>query len=170
MVLDLGWIGVTSIVLYIPLVCFLDMRDRRVPFKYWLPLIFVNTPVVTLICFSGFPIVSLLVPLALCLIYISMMKLGYIHGADAWFLIFIALFVVYDPPNLQPGLFQVGFYFNLLGILLITAFYVFLHNMRAGNRYSLIKQFSEYPRGVPFMFPISIAFLLTLILDVVRMV
>lgn len=159
------WIPVLSILDYIPLVCWLDTKCREVQPVYWAPLVAINMPGFVVLYLTGtYPWYSLAISLVMCFIFWAMAA-RLIGGTDYIFMCLISLFFVVSPLPYPPGhngLMQPMFYCTLILCMMVTCMAVFAYNWIAGNRWTFWKMIQDYPRGIPFILPISAAFLLAL--------
>ena len=157
-------IPLVSILLYIPILCYLDIRYREIEHWYWLPLVLVNVPVVVYLYVEGwYPWYAFVISLITCGIFLVVMKLGLLNGADFLFLLFISLFWIVNP-NPWPHGIQFQFYVYLMVAMLVSAGGVLVLNYLRGERKGWIPMMQDYPRGVPYMLTISLAFILSYLL------
>jgi hypothetical protein len=155
-------IPIWIILIYIPFLCWLDIKYREVPYLTWVPLIAVNLPITAYLYYYGwYPTYALAFSLIMIGIFWFLMVKKFIHGADFIFLSIISLFFVVNPYPLPHGIMQISFYFYLIAVLLFTAVVVLIGNYRGGYRSNLWVMMSRWDRGLPFMIPISIAFIIT---------
>jgi hypothetical protein len=91
------------------------------------------------------------------------MQCGYLEGADFLFLCLISAFWVVNPYPHPHGLMQIIFYIYLAFVSAMTAIVVLGYNILNGNEWELIDMMSHYPRGVPYIIPISVAFLMSVV-------
>ena len=156
---ELAWIPAILILLYIPAVCYLDIKDREIPHKTWLLLAMVNIPVTTIMYLSGeYPLELLWLSLAFVVLYFCGMKLRLYEGADFMFLMFISLFFVVNPISGRV-LMPLAFFEFFLAVMVSLG--IVLMVIRHGKRYDDIT--GELLK-FPLILPISAAFLLTLVL------
>jgi len=145
-----------SLLAYIPLVCYLDLKRRTVEHYLWLPLWIVNVPVALYLYHEGLYTVAA-IPLSLIIgafLYLAMRR-GMFNGADLLYLWAISAFFIINPFPVPHGIAFVGFYIYLVAAMLLTIPVVMVLNVRAGR-----KGF-QYPGGIPMMLPISAALLMT---------
>jgi hypothetical protein len=155
-------IPLCSIMAYLVPLCVFDIYYREVNHWYWLPLVFVNVPVMAYLYFTGwYPWYCFLISIIVIGVFSAMVKVGLLNGADFLFLLFISLFWIVNPHPLPHGV-QIQFYFYLLVAMLITAGILPIANyLRGVKSDSILELMSTYPRGVPFMLPVSFAFCLS---------
>lgn len=160
------WINLITILLYIPVLCYLDVRYREVNPILWAPMVCICGFITALFYFDGtYPWYSLVVSLVMCLIFHLVFRSGYIEGADYLFLCGISLFWVMTPVNgYAHGLMQLLFYPYLIAAMTATALIIFAYNLIKGSRLGIIAMMSYYPGGVPFMLPISAAFIMSVVM------
>ena len=123
---------------------------------------------------------------ALCLIPLGMALMGWIGGGDFWLITIIMLFVQYNPFVFPRYWFSSDFFYMLLLIICTLPIFVWIYNFRAGNLfaktrfnphnnldeviapgYSFVEMLTKFPGGFPLMIPIALAFVLTLVVEVV---
>ena len=156
---------VYSLLVYVPFVCWLDVRKREIEHEYWLPLWVINLPVMLYLYHGGvYPLATLLISLIMCGIFYAMNARGNIEGADMLWLWAISLFFVINPWPVPHGPMQFPFYVFLMGAMVVTAGVLLVLNYRKGYRDSLYQMMSRWDRGVPLVVPISAAFLLAVVL------
>ena len=151
-----------SIMAYLFPVCVLDIKYREVNPFLWAPLLIVNVPVMVYLYVSEwYPWYCFLISLVTCGIFYAIWKTDLLQGADYLFLSFIALFWIVNPHNPWPHGIQIQFYFYLLATMAVTAVLVFIYNVWSDRKGTWIQMLQDYPRGIPFMLPISLAFVLS---------
>jgi len=134
----------------------LDIRDRRVPFRTWYPMILLSAPFaawVYYLLFMGDPVwflMILIVTLIFCVMMYGIAYFGLFGGADAWGLIFIALLIPIFPIEPLLGYSPIPlFVFSVLANALILNLCIppvlFLYNTLSGNRAPLLYRFIGYP-------------------------
>jgi len=139
---------ISSIVIGITLgyASLLDIRERRVPFRTWYPMLAISVPmalwtyVLLLTADLRFAFgYILLVLMFTCLFYTSSAYLHLFGGADAWALIFITVCVPVFP--IQPvfgypilDFFPFTVLINAVILNLITPLAIFVMNVMKGNR------------------------------------
>lgn len=154
-------IPLVSILLYIIPLCYLDIRYREVEHWYWLPLVLVNVPVMVYLYVSEwYPWYAFVISVVTCGIFLAVMRLGLLNGADFLFLVFISLFWIVNP-NPWPHGIQAQFYVYLIVAMLVTAGAVLTVNYLKGERKGLVAMMQDYPRGIPYMLTISLAFVMS---------
>ena len=149
------YFGMASIMAAIPLICMLDVKYREVPNIIWVILMLVNVPCVIVLYLNGLPISYAALTIGLVGLYCLMWAKGWIGGADAKFLSVIAIAI---------PLAQFSFYIYLACILGFLPLAVAIRNRLKGEIKPFFEMFSYYPRGVPYMIPISLAFIITVIM------
>jgi hypothetical protein len=154
-----------SLLLYVPVVCYSDLKWREIPHLWWLPLWAVNVPVMVWLYSIGlYPIYALPISLIMAAIFWAMHRFDYIQGADTLWLWAISLFFVLNPVPFLHGPEQFIFYLYLMAMMILTAPVLFFMNLARGFRGSLKEMMGEWPLGVPLALPISAALLLTVVL------
>ncbi|MDD1708475.1 MAG: prepilin peptidase [Methanoregulaceae archaeon] len=135
----------------------LDIRERRVPFITWYPMLVVSIP------FTAFFYAILLYNgefvtagyLAVMALFFSLLfyLFAYFHlfgGADAWALIFIALCIPAFPHTPLLGIPPLGFFpfsvlINAVLLNLFTPVGIYLYNLNKGNRAPFPYMFLAFP-------------------------
>lgn len=160
------WINLVVILIYIPVLCYLDVRYREVNPILWAPMLLICGGITAYLYLTGFyPWYSLVISLVMCLIFHLVFRSGYIEGADYLFLCGISMFWVMTPVGgYAHGLMQLLFYPYLIAAMAITALLVFAYNLLKGSRLDIVTMMSYYPGGVPFMLPISAAFVMSVVM------
>jgi archaeal preflagellin peptidase FlaK len=136
---------------------FMDIRERRVPFRTWYPMLAASIPFTvffygSLLYFGEYTSMAYLAFLALffsCLCYIF----AYFHlfgGADAWALIFIALCIPTFPVTPLLGIPPLAFFpFSVLvNAVLLNLFIpvgIYLYNLKKGNKAPFPYMFLAFP-------------------------
>lgn len=155
--LDIFWIPINSLLLYIPLVCLLDLKYREIEHWYWLPLVLVNIPVVVMLLQDGN--YMLFIPsLVAIFVWFTAMRFHFVEGADFLYLTWISLFFIYNPLS-GHWLMVLPFTIFLLSCLLITAGWILIYNLVTRGELTL-----RFNKEIPMMFPISAALILTVVL------
>lgn len=162
------YLPVASILLYIPFVCWSDWKTRTFPFPVML-LLLVN--VIPLLHYLGESpernYYLLALSLGLCVIALLLAVINAIGGADFLFISAILIFVQYNPFRFPRVFFPLDFFYTMLVTAAYLPVVVFLYNKWKGNEYPVVQMLTKFPDGFPFMFPISFAFVVTLVLEIV---
>jgi len=154
---------VISFLIYVPILCYLDIKEREVEHWVWLPLVIPNAILLAYMHYiNSYPWYSFVISLIMCGIFFYCQKRELIGGADFIYLCCISLFFVVNPFPYPHGLMQIPFYIYIMIAMAVTALATLAYNYISGNRWTVFEMMSRYPRGIPFMLPISVAFLLTL--------
>jgi len=151
----LPWISIISLLIYTPIVCYLDWKYRDIgTHKLWLPLLAINIPVVSAGYLTGFYNPTLLI---LTIIFsIAWFLLFYRSGADCVWLICITMFAVINP---RTGMnFIQGFLMYLLIFTAATFWGIWLD-----NRFQKHINSFQMENGIPFLIPISAAFIMAVV-------
>lgn len=137
---------------------YLDIRDRRVPFRTWYPMCLIAVPAVTwwyFSIFAGGKIFSAIFYLGLTGIliaafYILAAILHLYGGADAWAMIFIAASIpifpiipIFGSPPL--GSFPFTVFVNAVLLNLLVPIGIFFRNVAMGNKAPLVYLFLGFP-------------------------
>ena len=164
---DLLWIILAMFLAYIPVLCYLDLKYREVNHWIWTPMFLIGTCITVYMYIQGYYLLDTLVGTLLSiLIFYVLMETDYIQGADFLFLSFITAFWIINPYPINHGMMQLIFFIDLLTIMILTSLVVLIYNIVKGNRWGLIKMMNTYPRGLPYMIPISVAFLMSLVVRI----
>jgi archaeal preflagellin peptidase FlaK len=100
--IELYYLSVLVLLSTLIYVSFLDLRDRRVPFKYWYPIIIVGTlSTLTFIIlnYTLFSKMTIIILLTTVIVFWCCGYFGLMGGADAWAMIFISIFSISIPFN-----------------------------------------------------------------------
>ena len=92
----LPWFSIISLILYIPIICYLDWKHRDIgTHKLWLPLLAINIPVTAAGYLTGlYSPIMLILTLAFSITWFLLLKH---RGTDCVWLICITMFVVVNP-------------------------------------------------------------------------
>lgn len=154
----LPWIPIITLLIYCPLVCWLDWKHRDIgTHKIWLPLLAINIPVLiagyaTKIYPLGLIPVTVLISLFWLVLFTRWKR-----GADAWWLVWITMFAVINP--LYNYIFVESFLVYLIIFTAAAYWAIWLDNR-------LVKHINgfEMENGIPFLIPISCAFVATVVI------
>ena len=143
----------------------MDMKYREVPNWVWVVLLIINTPALTILYTNGMPVTYLALSIGLVGLYFILWSHSWIGGADAKFLSVIAFVVPLSPFSYTP--FQITFYICLLIVLGMVPVAIYMRNHILGNEQLTLKEkWTYWPRGIPYMIPISIAFMMAMMAGV----
>ena len=96
-------IGMITILAYLPLMVYLDIKDRAVPWEYFLSLAIINLPITALVYYAGWlPLTHLVTSLMICLFAFAVWKVfgaGAFSAADRNLICCVALFFYWNPFN-----------------------------------------------------------------------
>ena len=151
------WIPIISLLIYTPIVCYLDCKHRDIgTHKIWLPLLAVNMPVL----FAGYligtyPIVMLMITAISATAWILLL---HHRGGDAVWLACITLFVVVNPLSPESIFFET-FLMYLIIFTAATFWYVWLDNRMRTKLPGLTTK-----NGIPFLITISCALIAAIFL------
>jgi preflagellin peptidase FlaK len=134
-----------------------DIRERRVPFRTWYPMLTIGIPLIG--WFYGTLLLSglwnlLLVYLVLVAVFsVLFYSFAYLHlfgGADAYALIFLSVLVPAFPFDPVFGIPPLGFFpfsvlVNALILNLVTPLGIFVYNVAKGNHGPLTNMFLGFP-------------------------
>lgn len=135
----------------------LDVRERRVPFRTWYPMLAVSIPFTALfygsLVFVGNSMTAVsyaVLALLFSAVFYSFAYFRLFGGADAWALIFICLCLPAFPFPPLLGVPPLGFLpfsviANAVILNLVTPAAIFLYNLRAGNRAPWPYMFLGFP-------------------------
>lgn len=183
-------IGMITILANIPLMAYLDLRDRAVPWEMFINLAIINIPITALVYATGLlPLTHLLTSLMICGFAFAVWKwfgAGAFSAADRNLICCIALFFYWNPFNpamdIQYAafismLYQVKFLVYFVVVLCIMPLCIFALNMGLGNNrgcyedtsegakytvkpYTVWEMLTRVDRGIPMIVPIAAAFLM----------
>jgi preflagellin peptidase FlaK len=134
-----------------------DIRERRVPFRTWYPMLVVGLPFTALfygLLLAGgdhFPVLYFLtMTLLFSVLFYLFARFGLFGGADAWALIFIAALIPAFPVIPLLGLPPLGFFpfsvlINAVLLNLVTPIGIFFFNVKAGHRAPFPYRFLGFP-------------------------
>jgi hypothetical protein len=163
-------ITVLLITLYIPCVCYSDWKTRAFEFLYFAPLI-VWGLFTTILYLLDSPIRNFWLmglTLVMCGILLGVAIIGGIGGADFWFASFIMVFLQFNPFLSIRIFFPLDFFLVLLAVSGCLPLVTYAYNLLEYNApKGFFERLFKFPGGMPFMLPISFAFLTTLILEMI---
>jgi Flp pilus assembly protein protease CpaA len=179
----LSYAPVILILLAIPYFCWSDIRTREVDPKYIALVALLSIP--SLIMYlsespdRNYYLFGL--SIGLCIIPFIIALVGGIGGADFWFIMTIMIFVQYNPFKFPRVFFPLDFLWTLLVTMVymvVILYAINLYHKRNKEEilheggitvhqtpYTLVEMFTKYPNGIPFMVPISFAFVATLVME-----
>jgi len=153
------WIPVVSLLMMIPIVCWLDWKYREVDHTWWFVVIIVNIPFAAVMYILNiYEWWMLIISFVAMVIYFILMKLHYIEGADYMFITCIVMFFVYNPLS-NHWLMALPFSIFLGTCVGISAFWLGLWNYLHKRGFVF-----DIEGNFPMMLPISAALLLTVVL------
>jgi hypothetical protein len=156
------------ILLYIPCVCYSDWKTRTFEFIYFLPLA-IWGGFSTILYLLDAPSRNLLlmgITVVLCLVVLAAALLGGIGGADFWFISFIMVFLPFNPLVTPRQFFPLDFFLILIAVMGCLPLVVYAYNALEYHPPTTIwGRFFHFPDGMPFMIPISAAFLITITVE-----
>jgi hypothetical protein len=155
----LSWVPVITLLIYVPIVCYLDWKYREVEPIYWLGLVVVNIPVMIFFIILGIYVWwMLVVSLIAITIYYVLSQMHYIEGADFVYISWILLFFIYNPVS-GHWLMALPFSIFFAACTGIAGMWILTHNLVKHQEISF-----DVPRHVPMMFVVSAALILTVML------
>ena len=164
-----AYVGVLSTLLLLGPLVLTDIKCRRVPgWAMWL-LVAINLPAIYILYSNGLPIFYALLSIAMTLLFAILYKLNAFKGGDTKVLILISWFCPLNPWNPNDTFFQIQFVIFLAAMAVLWMIYVYFTNRHAEDQLtfremSIRQKFNNYPRGSPWMIPIAIAFIITVVL------
>ena len=149
-----------SFLAYCPIICYLDWKYRDISDpRLWLPLIAFNIPIIIAgYAIGTYPSILAAISLIAVILWILLVLLDKLEGADFQWLSLISVFIPLNPFTGQP--FMLMFSFFLVGMTAVTYFGIFMDNLMQKHILSL-----EMKRGIPFLIPISCALILALVVS-----
>lgn len=155
----LPWISVFTLLIYVPLVCYLDIKYREVEPLYWLGLVLVNVPILIVLYTVGVYVWWMLaISLVSVLIYYLLSRMHYIEGADFLYITWVLMFFVYNPVS-GHWLMALPFSIFLTTCTGIAGMWILTYNLVRHGKISF-----DLDRHVPMMVVISAALILTVML------
>jgi hypothetical protein len=154
----LPWIPVITLLIYVPIVCYLDWKLREVEPIYWFGLVIVNVPTMMILYVTTYEWWMFAVSIVAVAIYYGLMLMHYIEGADFMYIMFILLFFVYNPVS-GHWLMALPFSIFFAACTGIAGIWILTYNLVKGNGVSF-----DIDRHVPMMFVVSAALILTVML------
>jgi Flp pilus assembly protein protease CpaA len=102
-------------------------------------------------------------------LFLILYKVGAFKGGDTKLLLCIAWFCPLNPLNPNDTFFQIQFVIFLAAVSILWMIYVYFGNRNEQdpitfNKMTLWQKFNNYPRGSPWMIPIAISFVVTVVL------
>ena len=164
-----AYVGVVSILLLLIPIVRNDIRYRRVPeWPMWL-LIIINVPALYVLYSNGLPFFYLALSLVMTTLFGILYLLRAFKGGDLKILTLIAWFCPLNPLNPNDTFFQIQFVIYLAAVSIFWMIYVYFRNRRdidlvSSEKLTLWQKFNNYPRGSPWMIPIALAFIVTVVL------
>lgn len=160
---------IAVILCYIPYACYSDIKTRTVKLAYWVPLLIIGTATTTLYLADSPPVNFVLMgtSVILCgLLFVGSLFKA-LGGADFIFASCIMLFVQYNPFVYPREFFALDFFWTLLLVTICLPPIIYSYNLFEYNPpKTFIGKLTHFPRGIPFMLPISFAFIATLLMEV----
>lgn len=155
------------IMMYIPFVCYSDLKSRTVPLKWWLPLIIVGTPFLYFHMLQSFARnwYWFGISLMFCAVLLCMALLHIIGGADFIFASLITLFMQANPFKYPRIFFAVDFILFMFLLFAFVPIVVWVYNRVKDNKYGNLDMFRKINGHFPMMLVISAAFFIELITE-----
>jgi hypothetical protein len=173
-------IGCISILAYLPLMCYLDWTERRVPLELFVGLLTINIPVTSYLYLTGilsiYHLISSLLVIAFAFFLWKKFGQGAFSAADRNLIICIGLFFFWNPFSAEMDVHYVGFIseFTLVWFivwyivvmcclpLILAGYNLVTQKYKKGYKlWQMITQFGD--RGIPMILPIAAAFILALV-------
>lgn len=135
----------------------LDLKERRVPFRTWYPMLAVGIPFTALFYILLFTegnsrasLFFLIMTVLFSFIFYLFARFGLFGGADAWALIFLAVLIPAFPVVPLLGIPPLGYFpfsvlINAVILNLITPIGLFIFNFREGNKAPFPYPFLGFP-------------------------
>lgn len=153
------WIPVITLLAYIPMMCWLDLKYREIEYGWWTLLVLVNLPVLVLFYFTGvYEWWMFALSIVAVAIYYGAMLLHYIEGADFMYIMFIMLFFIYNPVS-GHWLMALPFTIFFATCTGIAGIWIGIWNTIQGKGFVF-----DFNGNVPMMLPLSAALILTVML------
>ena len=161
-----AYVGVITTLLYLIPLCYWDIKYRAIPKWSLVPLIAINVPSIIILYTNGLPLAYIALSGLSTVLFVLLFMSGCYRGADARVLILISWFCVLNPlnPADSSNIFQIIFVIMLAFTAIMWMIYVYFYNRSKKIKgLSLWQKFNNYPRGSPWMIPIAVAFILTVV-------
>lgn len=161
-----AYVGVITTLIYLLPLCYWDIKYRAIPKWSLIPLIVINIPSIVLLYTNGLPLAYIALSGLSTVLFLILFWGNCYRGADARFLILISWFCILNPlnPADSSNIFQIIFVIMLAFTAIMWMIYIYFYNRSVGNKgLSLWQKFNNYPRGSPWMIPIAVAFILTVV-------
>jgi hypothetical protein len=156
---SLSWVPIISLLIYVPIVCWLDGQYREVEYYWWLGLVIVNAPLMAIFYIAGvYEWWMFAVSIVAVAIYYGLMLMHYIEGADFMYIMFILLFFIYNPVS-GHWLMALPFSIFFAACTGIAGIWILTYNLVKHKKIAF-----DIPRHVPMMFVVSAALILTVML------
>jgi len=135
----------------------LDLRERRVPFRTWYPMLAVGLPFTALFYILLIaegdlraPLFFLILTLLFSTIFYLFARFGLFGGADAWALIFLAVLIPAFPVVPLAGVPSLAYFpfavlVNAVLLNLVTPLGIFIFNLKEGNAAPFPYRFLGFP-------------------------
>lgn len=169
-------VGMLTITAFLPVICYLDLKYRKIPIEYFYTLATINIPVAAIIYAERWlTLLNLFTGICISIViwfaYLAFRQ-GIFSGADRNLIILMIMFTFYNPfsPLADPQyaefiawVYQVKFFAYLFMVMCFVPLVILIYNLWKKNQYNLWDMLTKYPRGIPMTIPISAAYLITLI-------
>jgi hypothetical protein len=120
------YLPILSLIAYVPLVCYLDIRHREIDVGWWFPLWFLNAPLSLYLYYLGtYNAAQLFLSVIACVFCFIAMEFKVFQGADLLYLWAIDLFFVTNPFPVPHGIPLISFYIYMIPayIALLAPYY-----------------------------------------------
>ena len=169
MIFPLDYIPAISILISLPYLCWCDWKTRTIPFSWICGIVAINSPILYMYLLESPPRNYYLLGLSgvLCLLMLAMVLLGRIGGGDFFTASAIMMYVQYNPFRFPRVCFPMDFFWTMLVCIVLCLPLVMLYNVRSGKKLGVWKEMFDFPGGIPLVIPISVAFVSTLIMELI---
>jgi Flp pilus assembly protein protease CpaA len=164
-----AYVGVISVLILLPFIVWNDIKYRKVPgWAMWL-LVGLNVPTLYVLYSEGLPLFYIALSLTMTTLFGILYILRAFKGGDLKILTMVAWFCPLNPLNPNDTFFQIQYVIFLAAVSILWMIYVYFGNRNAQdpitfNKMTLWQKFNNYPGGSPWMIPIAIAFVITVVL------
>jgi Flp pilus assembly protein protease CpaA len=141
------WGGAVTI-LFLPILCILDLRTRSIPDKVLLVYAGIMIAPAIILYLSGLPLTYLAISIVVCIVWLIIRQTGAWGGGDTKFLLVFSLLCPLNPFNLYQQTFQISFVLILGAVMLMVAGVYWTR------------------KDLPLMLPISAAIAMSLLIGV----
>jgi hypothetical protein len=166
-------VGPASLLMFIPYMIYTDIKHRRVSHELFYFLASVNfVPLFMIYWFHILPPINLVYSIIISVGVFAIWKKfgsGAFSAADRNLIVAIAFLLFWVPwREITPTTYQSDvaamYLFGFIAYFMMVCMFIpgvlFAYNYIAGRRSNILQMLTYYPRGIPFIVPIAVAFYL----------